>query len=245
MRSIIVYSLVLLSILATSCSHYIGLPVDPNAVGTDNTIDMSIKMFLSIDADYQEQDNRLAITMRARAGRTGNEVFQIKDAVLIVNGEARELVFGFPYRGTPEQLFLPVTSNQLTLVFQSPTRIQSWTSFTLEQQPEVTGVLQASRTNGLVVAISPALRLNETLIAMIYKSTPSSARLLKSKTYSMVGGTSVSFDASDFVSEITGDEELILEISRSIHTFRTSLFSDGVELTQRFGTFARFVPIVP
>ncbi|MBL0321130.1 MAG: hypothetical protein IPP80_01900 [Ignavibacteria bacterium] len=54
----------------------------------------------------------------------------------------------------------------------------------------------------------------------------------------------ISFNAADYAAEITNGEELILQISRTIKTKRSALFSDGVELNVVFAEFNRYVPVV-
>lgn len=244
MKYLFLYCLAYLSLAGISCSHYVGNPGDPNSVGVDNPIDETPSVFLQITARFEELDDRWAVTMRASSRQNGPEVQRIEGANLTVNGEVRDLRYGFPYRGTPEKLFLKASTSTLSLIYSSPTNSRSSASFTLGKQPGIAGKPLASKSQGLVVDIVPAIRMNETLVTRLYESSSGKSRLLKSATYDDVGRTSISFDKQDFAAVQLGDESLILQISRSTKAVRPALFSDGVEFYQVFAEFNRYIPVV-
>jgi len=243
-KHLFLYCLAYLSLASISCSHYVGNPGDPNAVGVDNPIDETPSVFLQITAGFEELDDRWAITMRASSRRNGVEVQRIEGANLTVNGDVRDLRYGFPFRGTPEKLFLKASTSTLSLIYNSPTDSRSSASFSLGKQPTIAGEALASKSQGLVVDIVPAIRMNETLVTRLYESYSGKSRLLKSATYNDVGRTTISFDTQDFAAVQLGDESLILQISRSTRTTRPALFSNGVEFYQVFAEFNRYIPVV-
>ncbi|MBK6759743.1 MAG: hypothetical protein IPG73_03390 [Ignavibacteria bacterium] len=58
--------------------------------------------------------------MKATSSLHGYEVEQIDGATLVVNGESRNLLYGFPFRGTPEKLYLSTSVDSLTIAYRSP-----------------------------------------------------------------------------------------------------------------------------
>ncbi|MBK6291051.1 MAG: hypothetical protein IPH85_01675 [Ignavibacteria bacterium] len=244
MKGLIVFLSLSLSFLTSSCSHYVGTLDDPNSVGVDNQIDIYPRVLLSVFAEYEELDNRWAVTMKATSSLHGYEVEQIDGATLVVNGESRNLLYGFPFRGTPEKLYLSTSVDSLTIAYRSPRNFRSSTSFSLGQLTSVEGNPAASKTEGLVVSFAPEIRPDEVLIARVYDSANGTLRLLKTATFEDDGRSSISFSASDFAAQSTIGEELVLQISRSVVASRQVLFSDGVKFRMVMPDFSKLIPVV-
>ncbi len=244
MKKLVLFSTALVCLLGTSCNHYIGIPADPYSNVGDSLIDKYPRIFLVVNAEYQSLDDNWAVTMKATSGLTGYEVEQVAGATLFVNGEPRNLLYGFPFRGTPEKLYLSRATSSLKLEYHSPNKYRSSTSLPLGDLTSVVGEPVASKTHGLVVTISPGLRADEVLIAGIYEYANGSTRLLRSKTFNDVYRSTVSFNSSDFATVNTNGGELLLKISRSVVTTRPVLFSDGVKYRMIMPEFNQVLPVV-
>jgi hypothetical protein len=241
-RSALRIGAIIASLFIVSCSHYVSTPEAP--ANTDNAIDNGRTAFLEIKAVFEPDENQWAVTMMGRRGSGGPEI-TIANAEFVVNGVRRSLDNGFPYRGTPETLYLPNTGPLLSLEYRSPEQQWMRTEFVLEYPPRYSMTFRASRTSGLEANFTPALRMNESITVKIYKSLPESVRHVATRSFSTVDATSFVIDPAVFASEIGTDKELIVEFERAYTNWRRAIFNEGIELKQILNARAQYVAVVP
>lgn len=247
MRSMFLCGVFMCALLATSCSHYVGSPDDPPKTDTtDNAGDhdsLVPDVFLNVLSVYVPEDRQWTVTMVARSERGGPVVAAIPGALLSVNGNEHNLAFGFPYGGTPERLFVPINAPFIQIDYIHPRIGPKSTLFNLVEEDVYSQSFLATRSAGVIVTLTPAIRLNEIVEVRLFKSMPSSALLLSTSKFSDSGSETCRVPPSAFASQLGSDTEIIVEVSRSISMFRNAVFTRGIELTQQVRPYVQYVKV--